>query len=138
MPVPVSVALSWFVSPPEPQPGPNRTVGAFAPGARPAAGKKCSAICVPSNDVIVASRANATGAVSASATATTGAATHPHRPNRTLIRPPRGPSAGHATRRRRAPRYVTGVHLTAAARVGDDRLQPADDPLDSFHRPPPP
>src|SRR3954447_22905385 len=62
MPVPVSVALSSFVSPPDPQPGPNMTVGAFAPAASPAAGKKCTAICVPSNDVTVASRADAAGA----------------------------------------------------------------------------
>src|SRR3954447_13177896 len=62
------MAPSSSVAPPDPQPGPKRTVGAFAPAASPAAGKKCVAICVPSNDVTVASRADAGGAAASATT----------------------------------------------------------------------
>ena len=57
MPVVPFDGLSGSASPLPPQPWPTRTVGAFAPAERPAAGKKWVVIGVPSKEVTVASRA---------------------------------------------------------------------------------
>src|SRR4051812_36688139 len=70
LPVCSLLALLGSVSREPPQPWPSRTVGAFWPGARPSAGKKESTICVPSNDVTVASRAWAAGASASDAAVT--------------------------------------------------------------------
>jgi hypothetical protein len=60
------------VAPDIDQPGPSRIVGALPPCG---AGKKCSAIFVPSNEVTPSSRAKAAGAPTSVASTATSVAT---------------------------------------------------------------
>src|SRR5829696_6620957 len=120
VPMPPAPWPAASVSPPLPQPGPIRIVGATFPAARPGSGNQWATIGVPSNDVTVTSSAAAVVA-KAPHPATTAATSRDRRGD--------GIAATYRGRgRRRSGRRQPGGKATASSRA--TMAGPMDDPLD--------